>query len=77
MRHIKGNLQLVDNAQPKFCKARSLPYSLRDKFEKEFENPEKQGIVKPVGWSEWATLIVNAVKKNGTVRLCGDFKITI
>ena len=77
LKHLKGTLLLKENATPKFCKARALPYSLRDKVEYQLDKLVNEGILEPVNWSEWATPIVPVLKKDGSVRLCGDFKITL
>ncbi|CAB3984638.1 Retrovirus-related Pol poly [Paramuricea clavata] len=73
----KAKLNLKENSQPKFCKARQLPYALRPKVEAELTKLQNNGILTKVGWSEWATPVVPVIKKNGNVRLCGDFKQTI
>ena len=36
-----------------------------------------KGTIRPVEFSEWATPIVPIVKSDGTIRICGDFKITL
>ena len=74
---VYGSLSLCKDATPKFVKARPVPYALRPKIESELERMEAEGIVKPIQWSEWATPIVLVVKPNGTVRICGDFKVTV
>lgn len=63
--------------QPKFHKARPVPYSVRPKVETELKRLEDQGILSKVNWTDWATPIVPIVKKSGEVRICSDFKVTI
>ncbi|XP_041963522.1 LOW QUALITY PROTEIN: uncharacterized protein K02A2.6-like [Alosa sapidissima] len=77
LKHMKAQIVLEDKAVPKFHKARQVPYALRPKVENELHKLENEGILSKVDWSEWATLIVPVVKGNGSVRICGDFKVTI
>ncbi|CAB4022899.1 Hypothetical predicted protein [Paramuricea clavata] len=64
-------------ATPVFLKARPVPYALREKIEQDLERLEKAGTVEPVQFSEWATPIVPVIKQDGTVRVCGDYKLTV
>lgn len=64
---VKGftaKLVLRDDATPKFCKARFVPYSLRPKVEAEIDRLQDTGILTKVDRSEWATPIVPIVKKD-------------
>ena len=65
------------DCQPKFCKARPVPYALRAKVEAELDRLEKEGILEPVEFSDWAAPIVPVVKRDGSVRICGDYKLTV
>ena len=64
------------NVQPRFLKARSVPYALQSKVEEELNRLESEGVIVPVQHFEWAAPIVPVLKSNGTVRICGDFKLT-
>lgn len=77
LKHIKGTVTVDPEAKPIFMKARNVPYSLRMKVEQELEKLQVDGIIEPVAHSKWATPIVPAIKKNGSVRLCGDYKVTV
>ena len=34
-------------------------------------------MIEPVQFSEWAALRVPVVKKDGSIRVCGDYKFTV
>uniref|UniRef100_A0A8C1M8Q9 ribonuclease H n=1 Tax=Cyprinus carpio TaxID=7962 RepID=A0A8C1M8Q9_CYPCA len=58
-------------------KARPVPYTIKPKVETELDHLEKTGVLKKVSVSDWATPIVPVLKKDETVRICGDFKVTV
>ena len=61
---------------PKFTKpAQFIPCN--DKVNKELERLQQQGIIKPVQFSEWAAPIVPLLKSDGTIRICGDYRLTV
>ena len=74
---VKAKIHVKDGSKPKFCKARSVPFAMRQAVEKEIERLEELGIITPVANSEWAIPIVIVPKSDGSVRLCGDYKNTI
>ena len=75
---VKGHLQINAETEPRFCKARNVPYALRDKVEEELSRLERDGIIESVEFSDWAAPIVPVLKGNGqNVRICGDFKLTV
>ena len=65
------------NADPKYIKAPSVPYSLKTNVELELERLEREGIISPAEFSEWAAPIVPVAKPNGKVRICGHHKLTV
>ena len=46
-------------------------------METELERFESLGIIIPVQHSNWAAPVVPVLKANGTIRLCGDYRVTI
>ena len=62
---------------PKFLKARPVPYGLRAAVENNLNDLVQNGILKPVTSSQWATPIVTPLKTNGQPRICGDYRITV
>ena len=78
LRGVKAQLILEDGAQPKFCRARNVPYAVKPYFEKELERLQEEGILSPIEYSPWASGVVPVAKRDTKdVRLCGDYKVTI
>lgn len=46
-------------------------------MEQELERLKQQKVIEPVQMSEWAAPIVPVLKPDGTIRICGDYKMTI
>ena len=70
-------MKVKEGVQPKFFKSRPVPFALRDKISAELDRLERTGILKKVECSDWAAPIVPAMKADGSVRICGDFKVTV
>ena len=70
-------IKLKPNVQAKFFKPRALPYALKDKVEQELNRLVSLRILTPIEFSNWGTPIVPVLKSDGTVRICGDYKITL
>ena len=70
-------MYLKSDATSKFCRARPLPLALKPKVKAELERQEKRGVLRKVEVSEWGTPIVPVVKPNGSIRLCGDYKVSL
>lgn len=50
---------------------------MRSGVETEIKRLQTSGIISPVEFSSWGTLVVPVVKKGGAIRLCGDYKVTL
>ena len=77
MNTFEARLQVKEGARPKFCKARPVPFALKEAIDRELDRLEAEGILEPVRYSEWAAPVVPVPKTEGQIRLCGDYKVTI
>ena len=57
--------------------ALKVPYTLKNKVEEELNRLEKQGVIESCQFSDWAAPIVPVLKQDGSIRICGDYKLTI
>ena len=73
---FKASLKLQTDARPTLRKPRSVPYATKQAVEHESDRRESSGIIK-VPLSEWAAPIVVVPKKDGKIRMCGDYKTII
>ena len=78
LRGYKAKISVDANVEPHFCKARTVPYSMRSLVEEELDRLVRQGIIEPVQFADWAAPIVPVLKSDkASVRICGDFKLTV
>ena len=81
LKDFKVHVPVPEDVTPRFCKARSVPYSMRARVDVELDKLEKQGVWKKVTYSRWAAPIVPVLKDSrdpgGPVRICGDYKMTV
>ena len=78
LRGYEAKIHVDPGAKPRFCKARTVPYTLREKVEQELDRLTKEGIIQPIQFTDWAAPIVPVMKKDGTsLQICGDFKVTV
>lgn len=74
---ISATINLKSNATPVFIRARQVPFAIRAKIERELSDLVENGVFEKVNHSDWATPLVPVIKPNGSIRLCGDYKVTV
>ena len=78
LKGYQAKIYVDPGAQPRFCKARTVPYAMRRLVEEELQRLEKEGIIDDVPFADWAVPIVPVLKSDKkSLRLCGDFKLTV
>lgn len=77
LKGMTAHLQLKAEATPKFFKPRIIPYAVKPKLEKALVATVKEGNLERVEYCDWGTPVIPVVKPDGTVRVCGDYKVTL
>lgn len=54
-----------------------MPYAIRGKLDQELERLQNEGIISLVDFSDWAVPVVPVIKRDGSVRVCGYYKMTV
>ena len=77
LKDIQASVKVDETAPPRFHKPRHVPFALRNKVEEQLDKQVEEGELIPIDKSEWAAPIVVVHKKDGDIRICGDFKVSI
>ena len=78
LKDFKVSLAVDETVKPRYFKARPVPYAMRALVDEELDRLESLGVIEPVTHSEWAAPIVPILKPDKkSVRICGDFKMTV
>ena len=67
----------VDESKARFYKHRPPPLALKQQIEEELDRQVALGILEPVKTSKWAAPIVPVKKRDGSIRLCGSYDLTV
>ena len=76
LKDIKASIIVRPEVSPIFCKHRPLPFAMKERVEQELKRLEEANIISPVKHSEWAAPIVPVEKRDKSLRLCGDYKVS-
>ena len=74
---VTAHLKLKENATPRFFKPRPVLFALKETIAAELKRLERLGVLEMVEFSDWGTPIVPVLKPDRSVRICGDYKVTI
>ena len=77
VKNVAAKLLVDPEVSPRFYRPRSVPHAMRPKIEQELQRLEKNGIIESVQFADWAAPIVPVLKRDGAVRICGDYKLTV
>ena len=77
LRNYTASLRVGPNTKPIFCKAPHVSYALWEKVDQELDRLESLGLIGPIQYSEWEAPIVAVLKTDQSIRLCGDYKLTM
>ena len=81
IKDFRAHLVLKEGATPKFCKYRQVAFPLQKAVEDEIKRLTlgltSIGVFVPVTTSQWATPLRPVIKKNGEIRLCADYSVTV
>ncbi|XP_029732529.1 uncharacterized protein K02A2.6-like [Aedes albopictus] len=75
--HGQVKIELEGDANPVFKKPRQVPFKFQEQVIRELDKMEAEGIITKCDSSQWGTPLVPVIKSDGTVRLCGDYKVTV
>ena len=55
----------------------SVPSVIKAAIDEELDRHESAGILEKISYSKWTAPVVPVFKAEGTIRLCGNYKVTI
>ena len=83
LKDFELEVEFKDDAKPKFCKPRVVPFAIQDDLTKAYDAGIKRGVWEPTNFSSYGTPVVPIRKRplpghtKGKLRVCGDYSVTV
>ena len=61
LKEMQVKINVKSEAIPRFFKARSIPYALKEKVENQLDRLQQEGIIEPVQFAEWHLIQQNVM----------------
>ena len=71
------SLPVRSDAKPVYCRSRPVPLRYKDKLRAELDRLQKLNIITPRTSSAWCSPIVCCLKANNSIRLTGDYSMSL
>ena len=71
------DLNFDPSVKPIRFRPRRVPFGIKDKVDAAIDSLIARKVIEQIADTEWGTPVVPIVKKDGSIRLCGDYKVTI
>ncbi|PIC11955.1 hypothetical protein B9Z55_028750 [Caenorhabditis nigoni] len=72
-KHVEGKIELLDGAEPIRQKPRPIPLAVREQVKEMLKKMLKQGVITE-STSPWSSPVVLVKKKDGSIRMCIDYR---
>ena len=67
----------VDFSRPVYLKSRVVPFSIQEQYDATLDKLEREGVIRKVEQSDWASPTVPVRKPDGSIRICADYSSTL
>lgn len=74
---VRWKIEGAEETLTSLLQATTSTLRLQGKVEQELERLEHAGIIKPIQFSDWAAPVVPVIKNDGSIQICGDYKVTV
>ena len=74
---IQGQDTSQRRRSPEVLPSCSVPYAFREKVEQKLQHLQEEGTIEPMQVLDWAVPIVPVLKSDTSIRICGDFQLTV
>ena len=77
LKGVELDIKFKDSAKPVFCKPRPVPFSMASELSLAYQKGIERGVWEKCQFNDYGTPVVPVKKKNQSIRVCGDYSVTV